>query len=481
MSVQEASVQPPGSDGGSLKADLSAQQLFSLAFGCVIGVSWILLVGGWISSSGSMGAILAFVLGGLLIVPIGFCYSELGQRYPATGGEYVYAYRFFGPAIGFAAAWTLILLYVAVCAFEAITVPWLALEIWPQLTGPALYQIGDRSVHLGELVIAFGATAALTWLQLSGAQLTARVQDWMVVAMILAALGFIGGAMTTGSVANLEPMFSGDPQGFISLLLLTPLFYAGFGAVPQALGESSPAALKRIPQIVFLVIIAAIVFHIVVILATALVLTPSELAAPLPAAVAFEKAFNSPTMAAGALVIGLLGLLTTWNAVYYSASRIVFALGHGRLGPTALARTSKRNGAPIAAIMLVGALSAAAIPFGKELLYPVLALGGLCVTLIFMIVTLCCLRVRLLRRAAGERVGLLFPFASLVIALGLLGLTLFTFGQQVLKGDWPAAAVLVGWVVLGGLFWAVSARTRKTIDSDERDRRVLGYVIERGS
>jgi basic amino acid/polyamine antiporter, APA family len=290
---------------------------------------------------------------------------------------------------------------VAVCAFEAITVPWLMLEIWPQLTGPELYKIGDRSVHLGELLIAFGATAALTWLQLSGAQLTARVQDLMVVAMILCAVGFIGGAINTGHVANLQPVFVDNPSGFIGLLLMTPLFYAGFGAVPQALGESSPAALKRIPLIVFLVIIAAILFHVVVIAATALVLAPSELSSPLPAALAFQKAFQSPVMASGALIIGLLGLLTTWNAVYYSASRIMFALGHGRLGPQVLAQTSRNGGAPVVAIGLVGILSAAAIPYGKELLYPVLSLGGLCVTTVFLLVALSCLRARLIRRRAA--------------------------------------------------------------------------------
>jgi basic amino acid/polyamine antiporter, APA family len=165
--------------------------------------------------------------------------------------------------------------------------------------------------------------------------------------------------------------------------------------------------------------------------------------------------------------------------VYYSASRIVFALGHGRLGPPVLAHTAKRNGAPVVAIALVGLLSAAAIPFGKELLYPVLALGGLCVTTIFFVVALCCLRGRLMRRREGERIGLALPLISLVIALGLLGLTLVQFGQQVVKGDWPAAAVLAGWIALGFVFWFAASRMRKTIDAQERDMRVLGRVIRR--
>ena len=30
------------------------------------------------------------------MLPLGQIYAELGQKLPATGGEFVYAYRFFG-------------------------------------------------------------------------------------------------------------------------------------------------------------------------------------------------------------------------------------------------------------------------------------------------------------------------------------------------------------------------------------------------
>jgi hypothetical protein len=60
-----------------------------------------------------------------------------------------------------------------------------------------------------------------------------------------------------------------------------------------------------------------------------------------------------------------------------------------------------------------------------------------------------------------------------------LGLTIYTFAEQVLKGDWPAAAVLVGWTVLGVVFWVWAGRTRRSIDAEERDIRVLGQIIQR--
>ena len=43
---------------------LSRKDVIALAFGAMIGWSWVVLTGTWIGSAGALGAIVAFLVGG---------------------------------------------------------------------------------------------------------------------------------------------------------------------------------------------------------------------------------------------------------------------------------------------------------------------------------------------------------------------------------------------------------------------------------
>ena len=103
---------------------LGSAQLFALAFGAIIGVCGILLVGGWLLMAGPAGAVIAFVTDGLAVLVIAFFYAELGSLFPQAGGELVYAYRLLAPAVTFLAGWLLLLVFLSLVAFEATSVIW---------------------------------------------------------------------------------------------------------------------------------------------------------------------------------------------------------------------------------------------------------------------------------------------------------------------------------------------------------------------
>jgi len=54
-----------------LRMDIRLRSLFSLAFGTIIGVGWITVLGSWLSEAGSLGAMLAFGGGGMIMMVIG--------------------------------------------------------------------------------------------------------------------------------------------------------------------------------------------------------------------------------------------------------------------------------------------------------------------------------------------------------------------------------------------------------------------------
>lgn len=102
---------------------LGQRDVIALAFGAMIGFGWVPLVGTWLTEAGSLGAILAFLIGGTVVVFVGLTYSELVSAMPKAGGEHNYAWRALGPVGAFAASWAIALGYVSVTDFEAVALP----------------------------------------------------------------------------------------------------------------------------------------------------------------------------------------------------------------------------------------------------------------------------------------------------------------------------------------------------------------------
>ena len=91
----------------SLKQQLGPFQFFAIAFGSIIGVGWMIVVGDWLQSAGPLGVSLAFLGSAGMIVLVGLCYAELATMLPVAGGEIAYTYLTSGPflAYGWAGFW----------------------------------------------------------------------------------------------------------------------------------------------------------------------------------------------------------------------------------------------------------------------------------------------------------------------------------------------------------------------------------------
>ena len=98
------------------------KEVITLAFGAMIGWSWVALSGGWIETAGSVGAMLAFAGGGVAVILVGLTYAELASAMPLAGGEHVYSYRALGRNASFVCTWAILLAYMSVVTFEASTI-----------------------------------------------------------------------------------------------------------------------------------------------------------------------------------------------------------------------------------------------------------------------------------------------------------------------------------------------------------------------
>lgn len=467
---------------GGLARRLGSFDFFSVAFGSIIGVGWVVVLGSWLKQAGPLGAMLAFALGGAVMYLIGLCYAELTAAMPVCGGEIAFAYRAYGLGKAAFVGWYLTLGYVAVSGFEAVAIGRVVAYLVPATDAWPLYSLQGNPVYLPHLVLGSAFTVLITAINYRGVHLAARFQNALTLVLIGAGVIFVAAGLVRGAAPNLRPLFSSAPlAGTLAVFITTPLWFVGFDVIPQAAEESLPDfPRRRLGTIILISIAGATVFYIGVILSVGL-LEPWETLVdrPLPTAAAFRMAFASPAMAQLVLISGLVGLLTSWNGFFLAAARVLFSLGRARIIPAAFGESHPRYNTPHRAVLLVGAITAAATFLGHRNLMYLVNVSSSCIAVAFMGV---CLSMRALRRrdpgmprpyrvTAGETVALLGAAGAgvIVAALGIPG------SPVALK--WPVEwAMLIGWTALGLVLWRAAHRRREAISEDERARLILQEV-----
>src|SRR5699024_179263 len=89
----------------------------------MIGWGWVVTTDLWITEDGSMGSIIDFLIGGLLVRLVGLTYAEFAAAMALGGGELISRFQALGRFASYVTTWALILGYVSVVAFDAVGLP----------------------------------------------------------------------------------------------------------------------------------------------------------------------------------------------------------------------------------------------------------------------------------------------------------------------------------------------------------------------
>ena len=455
------------------KRSLTGSELFTLGFGAIIGVSWIVLVGEWIKTAGPAGSVLAFIGGGLIALMLAFLYAELGSLFPEAGGELVYAFKLIGPGAAYATGWILLLLYLSLVAFEAVSVTWLVKIIFPPLGGPALYSIAGVPVQAGDIVTGALCSLAIAWINYRGAKSAGRLQGALTLALIVSALVFVSVGFFNVKAGHYLPLFGSSVTedgitGFLTLFSVTPLFFAGFGVMIQAVGETRREEFGRLGRTMLGVLILSILFYCLVILAVAGVIPQDDLVKmEFPASQVFERVFHSRWAANCVLFIGMMGLVTTWNAVFFAALRVMEGMAVRGLLSRALLQTGGDSPVSARMVVFVFSISVLGVLLGRAVLLPVIAVGGVCVTSLFLLVA--CLNLRRRRRFLDLTPPYTAPggAAMLRLAIACSALLLLVTGwvmiSKALTGAPLELYILIGWAVLGLATWFLQHKNHQVV------------------
>lgn len=470
-----------------LKRDVGAFQFFAFAFGAVVGVGWAVVLGDWLRQAGPLGAMLGLAAGGLVIVVIGLCYGEIAPLIPASGGEMAFAYEVFGERAGFVMGWLLAFTYVVVGAYEAISIGWILSALLPGIEGPVLYTSLGTDVRAGSLALGLAGMAVLTWVNLRGIRASGRTQDALVVVLLVLASLFIVSGIVRGDAANLQPYFQRSAGGSIwpgvlSLFMTASFWFGGFNVIPVMMEErASRTSLRRVGVMIVLAIVIGIVFKTSVILSASMTTPWAQLMEmEIPVATAFERAFGSAIMGKLVLFTALLGLLSTWNAMFVCGSRLLFALGRSHLILPALGRVHATHGSPAAAIVFTGVSAGVVTLLGRNAILPIVTAASSCLALSYLLTCVAVVRLRRTRPEADRPFRVPGGLPTMIVAI--VG-SAFSFGLSLYqpwadaKGRLPLEWVmLVSWLVLGAVAWIASARVRGAFDRDARRRIVLGIA-----
>ncbi len=362
-----------------LARKLRVTDYFSLGWGTMVGVGWLVVMDDWLLRGGSLGGILGFAIGSILLLPIGYVYGKLVTAMPDAAGEVAYTAKVFPRAISFYTGWMMMLAYFIVCPWEAVAVGRIAGYIFPALDSIELYRVAGKPVYLPHLVIGLALTALVTVVNYRGIRLSASFQNWSTFGTLALFVIFVAIGVARGSPSNFPPLFTHTP--FMSILLvlqIVPYYMTGYEAVTKAAEEASPEFRSRgFSRAIFAAIIVGAVFYIVVIAAVGFVAPWRTLtSAPFMTAVAFEHSVGSRWIVSIVLSAALLSLFKVFNGNFVAASRLLFAMGRRGLVDARLGTVHPLNQTPASAVVSVGLATAFCMFLGSAILVPISEVGS---------------------------------------------------------------------------------------------------------
>lgn len=473
---------------GGMKKTLSLWNFFTIGFGAIIGTGWVLQVGDWmVVGGGPVPAMIAFLLGAIFLVPIGAVFGELTAAIPISGGIVEYVDRTFGRVPSYITGWLLALGNGILCPWEAIAISTLVSDMFGTIPGLEwlraieLYEILGAKVYLFPTLISLAIAAYVIFLNFRGASSAAKLQAFLTKALLCGMLLAMGISIFTGSPAN--ALFDGQVfsqvtnagggvaetgatdifGGILSVLLLTPFFYAGFDTIPQQAEEAAEGLnWNKFGKIISLALLAAGGFYVVCIYSFGTIIDwHCFVEAPVPA-LACLKNINFIFYII-MLVIATLGPMGPMNSFYGATSRIMLAMGRKGQLPEQFAEVDEKSGAPKLACVVLAVITLVGPFLGKNMLIPLTKVSALAFIFSCTMVSLACLKMRFTEpdlprpyKVPGGKFGI-----ALAVAAGLIIIALIVLPITSESLDLTGWAIVIGWLVLGLVLMAVTGSRGK--------------------
>ncbi len=434
---------------------LGPSEVVALAVGAMVGWGWIVMTGDWVIHAGSLGSIVAMLIGSLIIISIGLSYAELAAAMPQEGGAQVFTERALGRFASFICTWSLIVGYLSVIAFEAVALPTVFDFITTDYQKVYLWTVAGWDVYLTWVLVSMAGTAFVVVLNYFGVDYASLFQKVITALIIFAGLTMVAFSLFGGSVNNLMPFWASSSEsstttthsaltGMLPVLMLVPFMFLGFDVIPQTITE-----IKSEPKVIGKLIIVSLLltsfFYCAIIFGVAMTIPREQLSIGMLAPpTAMTLLLNNPIAGMAMVFAGLAGIMTTWNALFIGGSRAICALAKKNMLPQFLAYVHPKYQTPTHAILLLGVLTLFVPLLGRQALLWFANSGSLAIVIAYFLVCLSFIILRQrepqLERPFRVRYGGIIGYAALIGSFGLV-LMYLPFS--------PSALSIKEWVIWG--------------------------------
>jgi APA family basic amino acid/polyamine antiporter len=460
MSSTRMSTQP------ALHGSLTVVEYFTFGFGTMIGVGWVVLMDDWLSRGGPGGAMLGFLVGGLLLFPIAHTYARLVQQIRDAGAEIAYTEGVFPAPVSFAAGWTMVLAYAIVCPWEAVAAGNLLARVFPALNSSHLYTVAGSPIYAPRLAAGLLLTILIVVVNYRGIRPSGLFQDAMTFGLLATFAIFTVLGFARGSGTNVQPLFArtGPWLSIFLVMQIVPYYMTGWESVAKGSEEARRGFNPRdFGTAIYAALVAGFLFYVTVIAVVAWVYPWQEIVSGhVGTEVAFERAFGAHAIAQLILFGAFLSLLKIFNGNFVAATRMLYALGRRSYVHPSLGTVHASFGTPGVAIKLMGLLTMAASFFGDAILVPISEVGSLAVGVGWLSTCLAYLRRR--KRAEGQRAPLslaggepaaMAAAGSVVSSAIILMKVLPGVPGSFTRAEWLSFGA---WSLMGYVFWLLRPR-----------------------
>ena len=456
-------------DNGRFSKVLSSLDILVVAFGAMIGWGWVVSSGRWVQNAGVIGTLIGFIIGGIMIYFVGMTYAELTPAMPHAGGEHVFSYKAFGPVGSFICTWALILSYIGVVCFEAVSLPTIVQYIFPSFAQGYLYSVAGSDVYATGVILASLFTIAIIVINIVGIKAASVFQTILTITIAAVGIILVVASAVNGDAANLEgQVIIGDGgnalKNILSVAVVAPFFLFGFDVIPQV-AEEIRIPLKKIARILLLSIVCAVVFYGLVVLAVGYALNAAQISEAmqgdgLVTAFAMEKVFNSKVMAKVLIIGGLCGVVTSWNSFLIGGSRALFSMAESKMIPGRFSLLHPKYKTPMNALLLIGALSFAAPFFGRTMLVWISDAASFACCFAYCLVAISFLILRkkepnMNRPYKVRHYKFVGMMASVLSGLMVILYLIPGSGSSLTGEEW---IIVGGWIMLGVVFYFICKR-----------------------
>ena len=262
------------------------------------------------------GTPIAFTLAGIVALITSYSYARLSVTYPSQGGTVEFLNQAFGPGVLAGGLNVLLWLsYIVMLSLYAYAFGSYAASFFPQGS-----QLLWKHISLSAVVVL------LTFLNVQGADIVGKAEEWIVGTKVVILLLFVGIGIWSVQLHRLAPVSWSPPLELVSGGMIIFLAYEGFELIANTSGEVKNPG-KLLPLSYYSAVLFVIILYGLISLVTVGNLSVSAIVGARDYALA-ESA--RPFLGSfGFVLIAIAALLSTSsaiNATLYGAARISYII-----------------------------------------------------------------------------------------------------------------------------------------------------------